>query len=234
MTATVPLTRITSPLAKALEDAWESVRKVHPDLPPVVAFAIGSGTGRKAGESVRGHFAASRWGSHGGGYELHEILIAGERLADGADGVMSTLLHESCHALAHVREIHDTSRGGRYHNKRFAALAREVGLDVAEVGKIGWSDTTMTERTRTVIYAATLRRLAKAITSHRRGESMGSATGRTSNNNGVVLVCPGGCSDPARKIRVSLTVAEVGPIWCGECSSVDTGEMVAFEATEGN
>jgi hypothetical protein len=35
-----------------------------------------------------------------------------------------TILHEAVHALAHVRGVKDTSRGGKYHNKReFVALA---------------------------------------------------------------------------------------------------------------
>jgi hypothetical protein len=28
------------------------------------------------------------------------------------------MLHEAVHALAHVRGVKDTSRGGKYHNKR--------------------------------------------------------------------------------------------------------------------
>jgi hypothetical protein len=39
------------------------------------------------------------------------------------------MLHEAVHALAHVRGVNDTSRGGEYHNKReFVALAGELGL----------------------------------------------------------------------------------------------------------
>ena len=38
------------------------------------------------------------------------------------------MLHEGAHALAVVRGVRDTSaEGNRYHNKRFVALAIEMG-----------------------------------------------------------------------------------------------------------
>jgi hypothetical protein len=57
------------------------------------------------------------------------------------------MLHEAAHALATRRGIKDTSAAGnRYHNKRFAALAAELGLRGPDVpDKItGWSDCTLT------------------------------------------------------------------------------------------
>ena len=42
---------------------------------------------------------------------------------------MEVMLHEAAHALAIRRGIKDTSAAGnRYHNKRFVALAAELGL----------------------------------------------------------------------------------------------------------
>ena len=39
------------------------------------------------------------------------------------------MLHDAVHALAHVRGVKDTSRGGKYHNKReFVTLAAQPGL----------------------------------------------------------------------------------------------------------
>jgi hypothetical protein len=39
------------------------------------------------------------------------------------------MLHEARPRLAHVRGVKDTSRGGKYHNKReFVALAAQLGL----------------------------------------------------------------------------------------------------------
>ena len=55
-------------------------------------------------------------------------------------------MHEAAHALATRRGIKDTSAAGnRYHNKRFVALAAELGLRGPEVpDKItGWSHCTL-------------------------------------------------------------------------------------------
>jgi hypothetical protein len=35
-------------------------------------------------------------------------------------------VHEAAHGLANTRGVKDTSRQGRYHNKRFRALAEEL------------------------------------------------------------------------------------------------------------
>jgi hypothetical protein len=130
--------------------------------------------------------------------------------------VLATLLHEAAHALAHVRDIADTSRGGRYHNQRYSRLAVELGLDVAKVGTIGWSATTLAEGT-TKVYAAALAKLDAALAAYRHGEVQG---GRKSSNNGLVLIC--GCAEP-RKLRVSRKVFAQGPIFCGVCGCDFTG-----------
>src|SRR5512135_2801935 len=57
------------------------------------------------------------------------------------------MLHEAAHALATRRGIKDTSAAGnRYHNKRFVALAAELGLRGPDTpDKVtGWSDCTLT------------------------------------------------------------------------------------------
>jgi hypothetical protein len=62
------------------------------------------------------------------------------------------MLHEAVHALAHVRGVKDTSRGGKYHNKReFVALAAKLGLAWPQGQRphpvIGFSEVTLTEQT---------------------------------------------------------------------------------------
>ena len=61
--------------------------------------------------------------------------------------MLGTLLHEAAHALADARGITDTSRQGRYHNKKYALLAAELGLDVAEDSRFGWTVTTVPDAT---------------------------------------------------------------------------------------
>ena len=111
-------------LLAALEQGWRTIAEHHPDLPPA-QIVTGQGSGQRGG-LLLGHLAPDRWepaDGHGG--LRHELLIAGEGLARGAVDVFTTELHEAAHALALAREIADTSRDGRYHNKRYRDLAAE-------------------------------------------------------------------------------------------------------------
>jgi hypothetical protein len=58
---------------------------------------------------------------------LSEVLITADGLAGSATDVMGTLVHEATHAIAFQRGIKDTSRQGRYHNRRFKTIAEEIG-----------------------------------------------------------------------------------------------------------
>jgi hypothetical protein len=118
------------------------------------------------------------------------------------------LLHEAGHGLAHTRRIQDTSRGGRYHNRRYAALAQELGLQVARVGAIGWSATTLPEATA-ILYAPVLAELEDRLVLWRRHEVAGPAGSRN------LLVCVCGCP---RRIRVAPATLAQAPILCAACA----------------
>lgn len=134
--------------------------------------------------------------------------------------MLGTLLHEAAHGIAATRGIQDTSRQGRYHNRRFQALAHEVGIEVERTKDIGYSATTVPTATAEQ-YTPAVTALRAALTAYRRSEVTGEASGgRASSNNGDGLEC--GCG---RKIRASLTVIEAGPIVCGLCGT-------DFEAAE--
>ncbi len=197
---------VSAPLVSAIELAWEEIRDRHQDVPEVVV-TIGSGS--EAQGMRLGHFAANRW--ERGEDTVHELFVGGEGLRAGATEVFATLLHEAAHAAAQERGVQDTSRQGRYHNKRFKEIAEEFGLDVQHSSKIGWSDTAIPTHVA-VDYSPTIARLAAAITAYRRAETRAATGGRTSNNNGAAAECSCG-----RKIRASLTVLESGPIICGLC-----------------
>jgi hypothetical protein len=98
-----------------------------------------------------------------------ELFVGGEGLAQGAESVLATLLHEAAHGLADVRNIQDTSRQGRYHNTRYKAVGEELGLTVAQVAGIGWSGTALADDTAAT-YSAELGQLARAITAYRFAE----------------------------------------------------------------
>jgi hypothetical protein len=144
--------------------------------------------------------------------------------------VFTTLLHEAAHALADVRDIQDTSRQGRWHNKHFATLAGELGLKATKDPKLGWSPCTLQPATATR-YASVLVELGDAMRAYRHPEEVLEKT-RTNNNNGLVLEC-----DCPRKIRVSTRVAEEGPIVCGICDTpflTDTQREEGHQPEEGD
>jgi hypothetical protein len=47
-------------------------------------------------------------------------------LREGAEATLAALLREAAHELGEVRETSTTSRGGHYHNRKFAELADEL------------------------------------------------------------------------------------------------------------
>ena len=131
MTAAAPADRAAaSRLVAALEHAWTAIRSHHPDVPQVV-IVVASGSDPRSRRLNLGHFAAGRWQLTNPDQptDRPEVLVSGEGLQRGPVDVLGTLLHEAAHGLAHARKISDTSRQGRYHNRRYATLARELGLD---------------------------------------------------------------------------------------------------------
>jgi hypothetical protein len=184
-------------LVAALERTWQAIRQHHGDVPDAV-LVIASGTEGK--RLNLGHFAPHRWQVNGS--DRHEVLVGGEGLQRGPTDVLGTLLHEAAHGLACARGIADTSRQGRYHNRRYATLARELGLEVAVQSPIGWSHTTVPEPTAGR-YAARLEQLAAALVLWRRQEHrIGSGT--TSRN---LLACTCACDRRIRAAKATLAEA---------------------------
>ena len=193
-----------SVLVAALEHAWQTIRQRHPDVPDAVLVVASGSEGKRLN---LGHFAPHRW--HVAGADRHEVLVGGEGLQRGPTDVLGTLLHEAAHGLACARSIQDTSRQGRYHNRRYATLAAELGLKVTSVKPIGWSATTVPEPTASA-YAGQLEDLAAALVLWRRQEHR-TGTGPRSRN---LLAATCGCG---RRIRVAKTTLAEAPILCSLC-----------------
>jgi len=194
-------------LVGALARAWHAIRSRHPEVPAaVVVVASGTATGR----AKHGHYAAMRW-QHGTD-RLPEVLVSGEGLKRPVTEVLTTLLHEATHGLADARGIQDTSRQGRWHNKKFAKLADELGLDTTKDPRIGWSPCTLRDITEEH-YCAVLDDLAAALSAYRHPEFAGPGAARKSNN---ALACA--CACP-RRIRVAKAVLDLGPIGCRICGT---------------
>jgi hypothetical protein len=200
-----PVVPAASTLLKALEDIWAAIRRHHPEIPAVVII-IASGTGGR--QAKWGHHAPGRW--HNGSAEHAEVMISGEGLARTPREVLATLLHEAAHALADARGITDTSRQGRYHNRKFALLANELGLDATENDQFGWSATTVAETTARR-YSDGLALLTAAMTIWRNGEHT-APTATKRNTNLIPASCP--CD---RIIRVAASTLREAPITCQAC-----------------
>jgi hypothetical protein len=191
-------------LVAALEHTWQTIRSRHPDVPDAVLVVASGSEGKRLN---LGHFAPHRWQVHGA--DRHEVLVGGEGLQRGPVDVLGTLLHEAGHGLAQARGVQDTSRQGRYRNRRYATLARELGLEVTSIKPIGWSATTVPEPT-TAAYAGQLEDLAAALVLWRRHEHRIGAGPRSRN----LLAATCGCG---RRIRVAKTTLAEAPILCGAC-----------------
>jgi hypothetical protein len=171
----------------------------------VIIIASGSD-----GKQTRwGHYSHARW--HVSNEEHAEIMISGEGLRRSAREVLGTLLHEAAHALAAVRGIQDTSRQGRYHNARFAALARELGIEVTKDAKIGWSVTTVPDHTADR-YADDCALLHAVMILWRDVENLTPTAGRSTNLIAAVCSCD-------RSIRVAASTLAEAPITCEACNS---------------
>jgi hypothetical protein len=202
-----------STVITALERTWAEIRDRHTDVPEVV-FVSGKGT--KGVEVKWGHWCPERWQEFGArNNQLPEVFVSGECLAQGAERVLKTLLHEAAHGLAWVRGIKDTSRGNRYHNGKFVTLAEELGLVRPEVANEvrGWSACTLPDE-----HAATyqsLDQLREAIVVCIGGKL---ETGPEVEQPKEKKTQPKyGCGCEDRIVRMSKKVFEEAPVICGAC-----------------
>jgi hypothetical protein len=155
-----------------------------------------------------------------------EALIGESSSACGTTLGFERLLHEAAHGLAAAREIRDTSRAGRYHNRRFLLLASELGLahPVEPHASSGFSQVTMLTETQER-YSATIERLERALGAHQQAVAGSGADGvlRTfrgpaarhgSSGGGVRVKAVCGCG---RNVRVVPSVLAQASIVCGAC-----------------
>jgi curved DNA-binding protein CbpA len=196
-----------STVLRILENTWQAIRANHPRIPPVVII-IASGTDGK--QTRWGYHAPKRW--QVGLEDRTEIMVSGEGLRRGARSVLGTLLHEATHAMSAARGIQDTSRQGRYHNRKFKAQAEELGICVEHDDRIGWSVTTLPDTTAS-IYGDQLAALDAAITLWRHDEHDNQTVTTRRSTNLIAATCP--CN---RIIRVAASTLAAAPITCEACS----------------
>jgi hypothetical protein len=228
-----------SQIITALEQAWAAIRDQHPEIPDVVVVT-GAGSNQKGlpkGYALRGHHWPERWVTDPDPAEhrMPELFVAGELLAAGGRAILEVMLHEASHALAVVRRIKDTSaEGNRYHNKRFVALAIEMGLRGPDRPEkvLGWSNCQITDETAAaygdVISAIDTARLPFLPGGHLITGGGGDGQGggedgedgqdedkpkkRGGRRDAVECKC-----EPPRKLHITPKQREVGPVICGVC-----------------
>lgn len=87
-----------------------------------------------------GHFTTSKVWKRKDDH-TYELNIAAEVLNYPIEDTLDTMLHEMVHLYCRENDIQDTSRGGKYHNKRFKAEAEKRGLTCYQCGDAGWNTT---------------------------------------------------------------------------------------------
>ena len=236
-----------SRIIAALERVWAAIQDRHPDVPDVV-IVTGAGSVRRA--HPRGTGCAATTGRSGGsstagdGQRTPELFVAGELLSAGGRAVLEVMLHETAHALAARRGIKNTSAAGnRYHNKRFVALAADLGLRGPDVpDKVtGWSNCTLSGQAAYDAYAE----IVAAIDTARlpflvdqpgtagprggdgggEGGQGGDGPGKPAKRDGRRVPAECACQPEPQRIQLTPKQIEDGPIICGVCCA-------AFEPPE--
>ena len=225
----VPDEATASALVRACEEAWADIRDHHPELPDAVMIL---GTGMERGRLVKlGHWWGGRWLADGA--LRGEVLLAGEALHLAPKEVFEVLLHEAAHGLNAARGVKDTSRGGRYHNQRFAAAAHEVLLEVRAMPPYGLASTSLSPAGRER-YGPTVERLGEAMRIVRqleRGAGLGEGAEGAGGKTGAGAEADGGAGTGrgrgsvvsscgcGRRMRMAPSVLAAGPVVCGVCGA---------------
>lgn len=222
----------TLPILNAVNALWREIQVNHPGVPNVNIVL-------QASEYAHGHFAPNAWE----GAAVHELMLStiSLGLTTNADSLnapviktVSTLLHEAAHAFAFERKIQDTSRNHRYHNGKFADIARAFGCEVSETPNpsIGFYTDGITAQAR-IRYAQQIDSLMQAVTTYRRDFSsmltgisglagLGTLTGprarkprKTYGSATLTIICE--CGTPG--YRVARDLYESTDIHCNTCNS---------------
>lgn len=195
------LTNVTA----SLERAWASIRTVFPIVRPAVIVVY---LHHKCDR--RGHYLERGWTTIANG-KLDEIHISSHVLAEGAESVLETLLHEAVHSGNVALGVQDCSRQGRYHNKAFADLAGDMGLRVFVAPPYGYAVTQLTDDIR-MIFANTLDDVREHLLMWQELPTVRPGGGRV-HRPSTKLWCPK-CK---RIIYASRKTQEVGDIICEPC-----------------
>ncbi|MYT21247.1 hypothetical protein GTW69_13260 [Streptomyces sp. SID7760] len=201
-------------IISAIETAWREIRRRFGDVPDISVT-----TPPTAGAQDPTKCAALRTGRRfvRDGHLAMELQISSGTLGLGGRPMMEGLLHHAAHGLALARGISDTSSAGRWHNKRYGRLAREVGLTpptrAAKV--VGLAHCPLTDAEAEVwseviaaLNAAAAVQLEATVES-----AVPPRTGKTGYR--FPMICE--CTPVPRRQHVTPFFFRQGPLLCGLC-----------------
>lgn len=197
-----------SQIVSTVEDIWEGIQSRRPTVPDVVI------TLQNAGSGILGSFQANQWNVAGETDRRPEIIMATEWLNRPPVELLGTIIHEAAHGSCFAQGIQDTSRQGRYHNKRFKAEAEELGLLVSPQGNRGLAHTHLSTPTEEE-YAYALAVLEAAICAWKDNLSE-LAEGGDEEPKAPKPKAACGCG---RELAVSQKFLAGGDVLCGECGT---------------
>lgn len=201
-----------STVTTALERAWSAIRTVYPEVGKAAMVVYLHPAGDRAG-----HYWPESWTTKDEG-ALDEVHVSSHVLREGGVATMHVLLHEAVHSLARAKGVMDVSRQGRYHNRRFAKLAKEMGLVVLPVSLEGCNTTGITMETSEAFAAVIDDMNHSAGLWQERNPARPGNNGKAKTTGSVRLYCPS-CK---RIIRLSRKSYTVGAIQCIPCHSMFT------------
>ncbi|MEU3573079.1 hypothetical protein AB0E96_32345 [Kitasatospora sp. NPDC036755] len=246
-------------IISALEQAWAAIRAANSEVPRAVIIT-GSGQPNRKGKDgqpaplKRSQHRPDRWaalpleGESPGERRLPEVFVAGELLQIGGEAVMEALLKEAAHGIGAARGVKTcSSQGGRWHNRRWAAIAREIGLEPPAKAEpvIGFARAPMGGPARGH-FAAAIREIDRASLPYLDG---GGGQGQEEPNPrakkrpeertaGKRVAADCGCTPP-RRLQLTPKNLQDGPVLCGLCDEpfVEQGradvEQLGDEAPDG-
>ena len=174
-----------SKLVKRLENAWQQLRKIEPDIPKAVIVLM------PAWEHTLGAFSNSTW-QFAKKQKVHEIAI-NPRLCDFPEKLLATMLHEAAHAIIYDKDGDKSAgcsgkAGKYYHNDKFRRECFRLGLACERRNKrYGFTQTYWPEdRTFPPRYKAILQYLSNNVEFGFRS-SEGINTKRLAQNDFVIM-----------------------------------------------
>lgn len=208
-----------SQATQGLEQTWELLRTLIPQLPPAVVVVLNTSSRRRQ----LGDFTPSVW-RYRHEQNVHEIGISPD-LFHTPEEVLCTFLHEASHAVLFASDRHSPqhiagcSPDGYYHRKEFRDTCRELGLEcLFKNRRYGWCLTQwpadgVPERYHDILHLlkGTLPWGTGKQKIQRLQGDKPPASGHTK------LLCQ--CAQP-RAIYVSMSVKTAGGIVCRFCNGI--------------